>query len=604
MIDDLIGYYQRELAFLRDSAGAFAEAHPKIASRLRFNREAVEDPHVGRLIESVAFMNARLRHKIDDEYPELSDTLLLTLYPQLIQPVPSFFVARIIADASITNAVVVPAGAALSTEPVQGEALRYRTSWDVTLLPLRIQGAALGGLPLDAPALGLAQAKGVLRISLQLTSPDASYQALGLDQIRLYVRSDARRAQILLEQFGVNLLGIGVGSGPEDPRAILLPPEALRMMGLAPEEMLLPQGKTASSAYSAMQEHFAYPQKHLFFDLTGLSARTMTLSGERLDLFFYLDRPSPELERVVRADDFELFATPALNLFPLVSEPIQLDHTRVDYRIIPDARREDALEVHSVERVTVQIASGEELEAPPIHSLDRGTQRLGRFFHGLARRSSFGGGGGDDLFVSIADLDGQLLDDESTIVTASILAMNRDLPVRLPFGGGQPVLALDDAVPGVGGVVALTKPTPTRRPARRHAAVWKLIGQLSLNHLSLTGGQRGGEALREVMALYDLSDTPETANLRERLIGVSAAPGVGRIRVGGHAAMTSGTDVVLEIDDERLSGSGAYLMTAVLQRFLAVACSLNSFVRVSTRLRRELGVWKSWPPRVGDRDLL
>src|SRR5215468_8636976 len=95
MIDDLIQYYQRELAFLRDSAGAFADAHPKIASRLGLTREAVEDPHIGRLIEAVAFMNARLRHKIDDEFPELSDTLLLTLYPHLIQPVPSFFVARL-----------------------------------------------------------------------------------------------------------------------------------------------------------------------------------------------------------------------------------------------------------------------------------------------------------------------------------------------------------------------------------------------------------------------------------------------------------------------------------------------------------------------------
>lgn len=604
MIDDLIGYYQRELAFLRESAGVFADAHPKIASRLRLNREAVEDPHVGRLIESVAFLNARLRHKLDDEFPELTDTLLLTLYPQLIQPLPSFFVARFVPDPALVAETLVPAGTVLLTEPVAGEPLRYRTAWPVALLPLRIAGAGLGGLPLDAPALGLPQAKGVLRISLERTSPDASFEAMGLDRLRLYLRCDARRAQIMLEQFGVNLLGVGVGAGPEDPSAVLLPPTALRMMGLAADEMLLPQGATANTAYSAVQEHFAYPQKHLFFELSGLAARTLTLVGDRLDLFFYLDRPSPELERVVRPDDFELFATPAINLFPLVSEPIQLDGTRIDYRIVPDARREDALEVHSVEGVVLQRGSGEEVAAPPLHSLDRGSQRLGRLFHGLSRRSSFGGGGGDDLFVSIADLDGKLLDDENSLVTVSMLAMNRDLPLRLPFGGGRPSLSLDKPLPGVAAATVLTKPTPTRRPGRRRSAAWKLIGQLSINHLSMTGGDRGAAVLREMLALYDLSDTPETANLRERLVGVSASPGVGRVRVGGHTALCSGTDLVLEVDDERLSGSGAFLLIAVLQRFLASMCALNSFVRVSARLRRETSPWKRWPPRVGDRDLL
>ncbi|MEH3106682.1 MAG: type VI secretion system baseplate subunit TssF [Sphingomonas fennica] len=603
MIDDLIRYYQRELAFLRESAGAFAEAHPKIAARLRMSRETVEDPHVGRLIESAAFMNARLRHKLDDEFPELSDALLLTLYPSLIQPVPSFLVARLEPEPDLAKAVTVPKGTMLVTEPVQGEPLRYRTGWDVTLLPLAIRRAALGGLPLDAPALGVAGAKGVLRLGLQLTSADASFPGLALDSVRLFLKSDARRAQILLEQFGVNLLGIGVGAGPDDPRAILLPPTALRIMGLAGDEMLLPQGDAATSAYAVLQEHFAFPQKHLFVEIGGLAARTLTLAGDTLELFFYLDRPAPELERVVRPDDFDLTAVPAINLFPMAAEPIQFDQSRIDYRIVPDARREDALEVHSLQRILIQDAGGEQVAAPPLHSLDHGSGRLGRFFHALDRRSSLGPGGGDDLFVSIADLDGRLLAAEGTILLPTVLAMNRDLPLRLPFGGGQPQIALDEAVPGVAAVHALTKATPTRRPGRRRSAIWKLIGQLSVNHLSVTGGPRGGQVLREVLALYDLADTPESAGLRDRLVGVTAAPGVGRIRLGGHSAVCAGTDVTLEIDDERLSGSGSFLLTAALHRFLASICALNSFVRVSTRLRRETSLWKTWPPRVGDRPL-
>lgn len=604
MIDELIQYYQRELSFLRNSAGAFADAHPKIASRLRLTREAVEDPHIGRLIESVAFMNARLRHKIDDEFPELSDALLLTLYPHLIQPVPSFFVAHLEPSPELDKPALVPRGTMIATEPVNGEPCRYRLCYDTVMLPLRLTAAAMGGLPLDAPALGLHQAKGVLRLSLAGNTPEVAIADIGLDTLRLFIRSDARRAQILVEQLGVNLLGIGVGTGPEDRSAVLLPPTALRLMGLDPDELLLPQSDVSSLAYAAVQEHFSYPQKHLFFEVSGLAARTLNMAGGKLDLFFYFDKLSPELERVVRAEDFDLFATPALNLFEMDAEPIMLDHTQIEYRIIPDARREDAIEVHSVREVLLQDATGQRRPAPPLYSIDRPTGRMGRFFHATARRSSFGPGGGDDMFLSVADLDGALIADETTVASCNILATNRDLPARLPFGGGRPSLALGDQIPGVAGVSALTKPTPTRRPARRRAAVWKLVGQLSLNHLSLAGGKLGAQALREVLALYDLTDTPESAHLRERLVGVTASPGVARMRLKGHTALCAGVDVTLEIDDDRLSGSGSFLMCAVLERFLATACALNSFVRLSAKLRREPGMWKTWTPRVGDRELV
>lgn len=604
MIDDLIEYYQRELNFLRESAGAFANAHPKIASRLRLTSESVEDPHIGRLIESVAFMNARLRHKLDDEFPEISDAILMTVYPHLIQPVPSFFVAGLEPAPDLDKPVRIPRGSLLTTEPIDGTPCQYRLCYDTTVLPLMLKSAMMGGPPLDAPALGLAAAKGVLRLSLATTKPEVEIAPLGLDSLRLFLKCDARRAQLLIEQFGVNLIGVGVGSGPSDPRAILLPPSALRLMGLGEDELLLPQTAVASTAFAGLQEHFAFPQKHLFVEVTGLARRTIDLAGSTLELFFYFDKISPELERVVRAEDFDLHACPAINLFELDAEPIQIDHSQIEYRIIPDARREDAIEVHSVIDVQLQDQSGERQSAPPLYSIDRRTGHPGRFFHATTRRSSFGPGGGDDVFLAVADLDGALLRDDATTASVRVLATNRDLPTRLPFGGGRPTLTLANTIPGVAGITALTKPSPTRRPARRRAAIWKLIGQLSLNHLSLVGGPEGARALREVLALYDISDTAESAFLRERLVGVRAVPGVARVPLRGHTAICSGVDVTLEIDDERFSGSGAFLLCTVLERFLATSASINSFVRMSAQLRREPGRWKTWTPQIGGRALL
>ncbi|WP_232496133.1 type VI secretion system baseplate subunit TssF [Novosphingobium kaempferiae] len=603
MIDDLIAYYQRELDYLKRNAGAFAEAYPRYAARLRISRDAIEDPHVSRLIESVAFLNGRLRHKLEEDYSELSDALLLTLYPHLIQPLPSLMVVRLEPGADMAEAVTVPGGTTVTTEPIDGVACRYRLCSDTRLLPLRLAEAAMVGPPFEAP-VGTGAARGMLRLTFETTKPEVELAKLDIESLRLFIKSDGRRAQILLEQIGANLIGAAVATGATDANAVALGPENVRLLGLDEDELLLPQPRTARKPYALLQEHFAYPHKHLFFEISGLDRRLINAEGNRFEVYLFFDRISSELERVVRADDFELHAVPALNLFPLEAEPIHLDHTSVEYRIVPSALHEDAIEVHSVTSVTLQTASGERIETPSLYSFRRGSTELGTFFHSTARRSSFSIGGGDDVFLTIADLKAQLLAEDTTVVNTSILATNRDLPARLPFGGGRPYLEVAGTINGLAGVSALTKPTPTRRPARGPSAHWKLIGQLSLNYLTLVGDELSGEALREVLAIYDTGNTPDSEYLRERLISVTSSPGVARLRFKGHTAMCSGIDVTLELDDERLSGSGSFLLCAVIERFLAGACALNSFVRVTARLQRETGAWKTWAPRIGDRPLI
>jgi type VI secretion system protein ImpG len=608
MIDDLIAYYQRELDYLKRNAGAFAEAYPRYAARLKISRDAIEDPHVSRLVESVAFLNGRLRHKLDEDYSELSDALLLTLYPHLIQPLPSLMVVKLEPSADAAEAVTVPDGTTITTEPIDGVACRYRLCGDTRLLPLRLAEASMVGPPFEIPAAlagaGLGAARGMLRLSFETTKPEVELAKLDIESLRLFIKSDGRRAQILLEQIGANLIGAAVATGTADPNAVPLGAESVRLLGLEEDELLLPQAKTARKPYALLQEHFAYPHKHLFFEIAGLDRRLINAQGNRFEVFLFFDRISSELERVVRADDFELHAAPALNLFPVEAEPIYLDHTSVEYRVVPSAQHEDAIEVHSVTAVTLQKANGERIETPSLYSFQRGSTQLGSFFHSTARRSSFSLGGGDDVFLTIADLKAQLLAEDTTVVNTSVLATNRDLPARLPFGGGRPYLEVSGTINGLAGISALTKPTPTRRPARGQAAHWKLIGQLSLNYLTLVGNELSGEALREVLAIYDTGNTPDSEYLRERLIAVSSSPGVARLRFKGHTAMCSGIDVTLEIDDERLSGSGAFLLCAVVERFLAGACALNSFVRVTARLQRETGAWKTWTPRIGDRPLI
>ena len=89
VIDQLLPYYERELKFIRQMAANSRRKYPKMAGRLLLQPRRCEDPHVERLIEAFALLAGRVHHKLDDEFPEITEALLDVLYPHYIRPVPS-----------------------------------------------------------------------------------------------------------------------------------------------------------------------------------------------------------------------------------------------------------------------------------------------------------------------------------------------------------------------------------------------------------------------------------------------------------------------------------------------------------------------------------
>jgi type VI secretion system protein ImpG len=151
MSDTLLPYYDRELAAIKRLAAEFADTHPKIAGRLRLSADAVDDPHVARLLEGVAFLAGRVHLRLDDEFPELTDSLLGLLYPHYLAPVPSCMVAQLDCAPELLIPARLAAGMAFETEPVHGETLRYRSTSAVTLWPVEVENVRLSGLPIVAP---------------------------------------------------------------------------------------------------------------------------------------------------------------------------------------------------------------------------------------------------------------------------------------------------------------------------------------------------------------------------------------------------------------------------------------------------------------------
>src|SRR3954465_9666629 len=113
----------------------FAAKYPKVASRLVLEANRCEDPHVERLLEAFAFLTARVHLKIDDEFPEITESLIEVLYPHFLRPIPSMSVVEFNIDpeqGKLSTGLEIPRDTMLYSRPVDGVPCRFRTCYDTT----------------------------------------------------------------------------------------------------------------------------------------------------------------------------------------------------------------------------------------------------------------------------------------------------------------------------------------------------------------------------------------------------------------------------------------------------------------------------------------
>ena len=188
MSDELLAYYNSELTYLRELGGEFAEQYPKVAGRLRLEADKCDDPHVERLLEGFAFLAARIRHKLDDEFPEITDALLGVLYPHFQRPLPSMAIVQFLLgreQVQLTEGFTVASGSRLNTRPVGGTPCSFLTSYPVTLWPIEVESARLDPdrvVHPDKPPDGVA----LLQIGLRCTG-GTTFGELAIDRLRFHL---------------------------------------------------------------------------------------------------------------------------------------------------------------------------------------------------------------------------------------------------------------------------------------------------------------------------------------------------------------------------------------------------------------------------------
>jgi len=330
------------------------------------------------------------------------------------------------------------------------------------------------------------------------------------------------------------------------------------------------------------------------------------------------------LESGVTRTTLRLGCTPIVNLFPKASEPILLTQQRHEYPLVADARRRLTTEIFSVDDV-VAVTPDSERSVPfrPFYAPMRAARSGGRvaasadddpsetFWTARRRSSGWRADEGTDILLSFVDRSGRAAHPKYDTVTARVTCFNSDLPSRLPLG--NEVAQVDergkersDFQHETGGpikmIMALMKPTRVIQPPLGSGLTWRLISQLSLNYLSLVDS--GTTALKESLRLYDFADSVSVQKQIDGIADVRSAPTFARILTEHGLTFARGRRVDIEFDEEQFTGGGIFLFGAVLERFLGLYASINSFSVLAARSRqRRRPLWE-WQPRAGWKPLI
>ena len=268
----------------------------------------------------------------------------------------------------------IPRGSLLYSAPVAGTPCKFQTCYDTTLWPLEVKSADWRSADRIQPPVAASGAAAVIRVELQCL-PGVTFDKLDLKTLRMFLQGDGTVIAGLIELLCNNCIQI-VARDLAAPakKAVVFAPGSLRQVGFRPDEGLFPFPRRSFWGYRLLQEYFAFPEKFSFLDLSGFEKLAAAGFGEKIELLFFLSdferaERRQSLELGVSKSTFRLGCAPVVNLFEQVAEPILLEQKRFEYRIVADARREEALDIFSVDEVTgVMSGSSETVDYQPFFS--------------------------------------------------------------------------------------------------------------------------------------------------------------------------------------------------------------------------------------------
>lgn len=562
-------YFDAEMRYLREAGKEFAEAFPDRAARLNLDKPGAQDPYVERLFEGFAFLMGRLREKLDDDLPELTEGLVSLLWPHYLRTIPSLSVIELVPElAQMKGSETIGKGFQVLSQPIgpQRTRCRYTTTQDLTLQPLALESLRLAFEPDGRSMLRLRFACGAL----------TDWNQVDLSRLPLYLNADAPLASALHHALTLNTQALYVRLPGEQERHALKGYFAPK--GFADADRLWPKGDSAFSGYQLLLEYFTFREKFMFVTLCGLDQLKFEAGTAWFELEVVL-REAWSREFTVSREHIRLHTVPVINLFPLESDPLSLAPLQTDYLLRPMRLQDGHTEIYSVDQVTSSKNAVRHDYVPFSSFRHKGGMLRDdapeRYFHTRIKRSANGlhdtwlilGGDGFDK--------DRLLNRES--LSLRLTATNGLLP-RKALQSTLLDTVVQSAQVGLS-VRNLCAPSLPCYPPNRDRFHWRVLSHLGSNFLPMLDS---AEVLRGTLALYDWTASELNRRRLQAIVEVRHHL-VQRFEKG---FLLRGVEIEVTLDANGFCGEGDIsLFGEMLHRFFGLYADIHLFNQLTLILQ-------------------
>ena len=562
-------YYDAEMRYLREAGQEFAEAFPDRAAHLNLDKPGARDPYVERLFEGFAFLMGRLREKLDDDLPELTEGLVSLLWPHYLRTIPSLSIVELAPEmGEMKRNKLIATGFEVLSQPIgsQQTRCRYTTTQDLTLRPLALDSVQLAYEPDGRSTLRLRFARGAM----------AKWSEIDLSRLPLYLNADAPLASALHQALTLNAQALYVRLPDQVDRHPLQGHFAPK--GFADEDRLWPKGDSAFSGYQLLLEYFTFREKFMFVTLCGLEDLNITPEAAWFELDVVLREPWPQTFNL-STGHIRLHSVPVINLFTLESDPLTLQPLQTDYLLRPMRLQDGHTEIYSVDQVT-SSKNGQQQDYVPFSSFRHKGGMLRdeapeRYFHTRLKR------GANGLHDTWLVLGGEGFDEDLARTDKSLSLHLTGTHGQLPRKALQSTL-LDTLVQSTQGglrVRNLCAPTLPCYPPNRDRFHWRVLSHLGSNFLPMLDN---AEVLRGTLALYDWTGSELN---RRRLAAI--------VEVRHHLVqrfekgfLLRGVDIEVTLDANGFCGEGDIsLFGEMLHRFFGLYADIHLFNQLTLILQ-------------------
>ena len=600
MSNRLFEYYRDELRYLYKQGREFSKVHGEEASLLDFERNAREDPFVRRLVEAFAFLTARVQMKQDDDFPQIASAMLEKLLPLATRPFPAFSVVQFQpGDQVKPGGELLPRlETKLSLE--QYSDTQFRTCYDSRCYAMNIVSCELKR---DFPEARHGFAKpAISAMKIVIEGSDGLPLSAALNQELRFFISNRDIQFELCELIYNSAYRQGIGFQTEKG-CWELPADSLRILGYQEDELVLPPFKGLPLEYQILMELFAYPTKHLFFDLP-VPAELLKSDENRFELFIYFNTSNERLESVVGDDSLAINCAPIVNLFETQPLARPIGKYCVDSPIDANSGELD-FEIFDLQSVSGIDSDGAILPIDPFYNVQHSGVKSSNSLFYSSRRNFRAQGDGTDVLISLVDLDLEpASDNRFSQVLIKPLCCNRifrDLNLVSRDSSKFKVM--------VGGLVNSAKRVSNwnrmlmQETDAKH--YWQLISLLNLNYL-LLDKSRQSQTLRRLLELLDRPASVMNQSWIVSVVEVKTQRITDRIDSIPWGAIADGTKIQVSLNETRNSNRPGswFLFSCGLNHFFSLHTGVNSFIQVDIHAAEDNRLLTSFKKRCGTKKLI